>query len=177
MRKIFLIGYMGAGKTTIGKQLASAFGLQFIDLDLFIENRYHKKVSELFAEKGENGFREIEKKALHEVSEFEDVVISTGGGTPCFFDNMQVMNAIGQTVYLKIPPEELAARLIKNSHKGSRPLLNNKTDEEIKQYVRDNLALRELFYNQSTEIFEAGNLELADTFALLVKKLTLIFAK
>ncbi|MDR0832851.1 MAG: shikimate kinase [Candidatus Symbiothrix sp.] len=171
MQKIFLIGYMGAGKTTVGKHLAQALGLQFIDLDQFIENRYHKKVSELFAEKGETGFRELEKKALLEVSEFEDVIISTGGGTPCFFDNMQVMNAIGQTIYLKIPAGELAARLIKSSHKGTRPLLNGKTDDEIRQFVRDNLAAREPFYNQSSHIFEAGNLEVAEKLDHLVKNL------
>jgi shikimate kinase len=172
MKKIFLIGYMGAGKTTIGKHLAQALGLQFIDLDLFIECRYRKKVSELFAEKGESGFREIERNTLREVGQFEDVIISTGGGTPCFFDNMQVMNETGQTIYLKIPPEELAARLIKSSKKGTRPLLNGKSDDEIRQFVIDSLALREPFYEQSACIFEAGGLDFAAKLEQLIGKLS-----
>ena len=100
MRRIFLIGYMGAGKTTMGKELSKQSGLSFIDLDHFMEGRYRKTVRQLFEEKGEETFRQIEKKALHEVADFENVVISTGGGTPCFFDNMAYMNSIGTTVYL-----------------------------------------------------------------------------
>ena len=92
MTRIILIGFMGAGKTTIGRQLALALGLQFYDLDWYIEMRYHKKVSDIFAEEGEEHFRDLERRMLHEVAEFEDVVISCGGGTPCFGDNMQYMN-------------------------------------------------------------------------------------
>ena len=91
MKRIFLVGYMGAGKTTIGKVLSKMVGLTFIDLDYYIEGRFRKTVSQLFAERGEEGFRTIEHNLLHEVAEFEDVLISTGGGTPCFFDNMAFM--------------------------------------------------------------------------------------
>ena len=93
MKRVFLVGYMGAGKTTVGKELAKLAGLSFIDLDYYIEGRYHKAVSQIFAERGEEAFREIERNMLHEVAEFEDVLISTGGGAPCFFDNMEFMNA------------------------------------------------------------------------------------
>jgi shikimate kinase len=172
MQKIFLIGYMGAGKTTIGKRLAQALNLQFIDLDLFIENRHRKKVSELFAAKGESGFREIERNALREVGQFENVIISTGGGTPCFFDNMQVMNEIGQTIYLKHSAEELATRLIKSNRKSTRPLLNGKSDDEIRQFVIDSLRVREPFYNQSACIFEADDMDVAENLELLVEKLS-----
>ena len=95
MTRIFLIGYMGAGKTTLGKAFSRELGLTFIDLDWYIEERFHKTVQQLFSERGEQGFRELEQKMLHEVAEFEDVVISAGGGTPCFFDNMDYMNACG----------------------------------------------------------------------------------
>ena len=95
MKRVFLVGYMGAGKTTVGKELAKLAGLSFIDLDFYIEGRYHKAVSQIFAERGEEAFREIERNMLHEVAEFEDVLISTGGGAPCFFDNMEFMNASG----------------------------------------------------------------------------------
>lgn len=162
---------MGAGKTTIGKRLARMLDVQFIDLDIFIESRHRKKVSEIFAEKGESGFREIERDALREVRQFDNVVISTGGGTPCFFDNMQVMNEAGQTIYLKLTPNELATRLIKSNKKGTRPLLSGKSDNEILQFVIDSLAVREPFYSQSTCIFEAGNLDIEEKLELLAKNL------
>ena len=100
MTRIFLIGYMGAGKTTLGKAFARALGLTFVDLDWYVEERFHKTVRQIFEERGEDGFRDLEKRMLHEASEFEDVVISVGGGTPCFFDNMEYMNAAGETVFL-----------------------------------------------------------------------------
>ena len=100
MKRIFLIGYMGAGKTTVGKVLAERLGLSFIDLDFYVEGRFHKTIPQLFAERGEAGFRELERRMLREVAEFEDVLVSCGGGTPCFFDNMDFMNRAGQTVYL-----------------------------------------------------------------------------
>ena len=102
---------MGAGKTTLGKAFAHELKVPFIDLDWYIEERYHKSIRELFAERGEAAFRELERNMLHEVAEFEDVVISTGGGTPCFFDNIEYMNAHGQTVFLDVHPDVLFRRL------------------------------------------------------------------
>ena len=127
MTRIFLIGYMGAGKTTLGKAFAREMSLNFIDLDWFIEERFHKTVQQLFLERGEDGFRELERKMLHEVAEFEDVVVSTGGGTPCFFDNMEYMNDCGDTVFLDVEPAVLFRRL--RVAKQQRPLLANKSDE------------------------------------------------
>jgi shikimate kinase len=83
---------MGAGKTTVGKALGKELGMMFYDLDWYIESRMRKTVSQIFAEKGESGFREIERNMLHEVAEFENIILSCGGGTPCFFDNMEYMN-------------------------------------------------------------------------------------
>ena len=110
MKRIFLIGYMG-GKSTVGKQLAELLSLSFIDLDIYIQNRYRKTISDLIVEKGEAQFRIIEQKALADVAAFEDVLVATGGGTPCFFDNMELMNRAGITVYIKADAVELAARL------------------------------------------------------------------
>src|SRR5690554_4257405 len=101
MERIFIIGYMGSGKTTVGKKLAKSLSLSFIDLDAFIESKYRKTIAEIFAEKGEDGFRKIESKALSEVALIEDVVISTGGGAPCFYNNMELMNKTGTTVIYK----------------------------------------------------------------------------
>ena len=111
MERIFLIGFMGSGKTTLGKALAQKLGVDFIDLDLYIETRYHKTVREIFAESGEERFRQIEKSLLHEVADFENVIIAAGGGTPCFFDNIDYMNGHGTCVYLKASVEELCKRL------------------------------------------------------------------
>lgn len=153
MKRIFLTGYMGAGKTTVGKVLAEKLGLSFIDLDLFIEERYRKTVRQLFAERGEDAFREIERRLLHEVAEFEDVVISTGGGTPCFFDNMAFMNGAGTTVYLQVSVEELAARL--ETCRQTRPVLQNRSGEALRDFIRESLEKRAPFYEQCRIVFPA----------------------
>ena len=154
MKRIILIGYMGAGKTTLGKSLARHLGLEFIDLDWYIENRFHQSVSQLFATRGEEGFRKIEQNMLHEVAEFEDVVISAGGGTPCFFDNMEYMNQQGLTVYLKATPEILRTHL--RMGKQKRPLIAQKNDEELDIFIRESLDKRESYYNQAHLIFDIG---------------------
>lgn len=153
MRRVFLIGYMGAGKTTVGRLLAKRAGLTFIDLDHYIEGRYHKAVPAIFAERGEEAFRDMERRMLHEVAEFEDVLVSTGGGAPCFFDNMAFMNTHGTTVYLKVSVEELANRL--ETCKQSRPVLRNRSGEELRAFIRENLEKRSPFYDQATVIFDA----------------------
>jgi len=153
MKRIFLIGYMGAGKTTVGIKLAQRMELSFVDLDLYIEGRYHKTIREIFVEKGEDGFREIEKNMLHEVAEFEDIIISTGGGAPCFFDNLEFMNQSGTTVYLKVSVNELAARL--ESGKQTRPVLQNHSGDKLVQFISENLEKREPFYSKASLVFDA----------------------
>ena len=157
MTRIFLTGYMGAGKTTLGKILAKKLNITFIDLDWYIEERFHKTVSELFKERGEQGFRELERKMLHEVGAFEDVVISTGGGAPCFFDNMEFMNGVGTTVFLDVYPDVLFKRL--RIAKQQRPILQNKNDDELKAFITQALDSRRVFYHQATHIFNADELE------------------
>lgn len=157
MKRIFLIGYMGAGKTTVGKMLARRLGLSFIDLDGYIESRYLRTVGQLFDEKGENVFRQIECNLLREVAEFENVLVSTGGGTPCFYDNIEFINRAGKSVYLKVSVEELLDRLEVCKH--SRPLLRNKTREELRMFITENLQKREPFYNKASLVFEAEKLD------------------
>lgn len=157
MIRIYLIGYMGAGKTTLGKAFARNLGLSFIDLDWYIEERYHKTVQQLFAERSEEGFRELEKRMLHEVSEFEDVVISTGGGTPCFFDNMEYMNRYGETVFLRVDPKVLFRRL--RIAKQQRPLLMHKSDEELIDFINKALENRMPYYTKAKHIFCGEELE------------------
>lgn len=157
MKRIFLIGYMGSGKTTLGKAYARKNGLEFIDLDWYIEERMHKTIQDLFTEKGEEGFRNIERKMLHEAGEFENVLIACGGGTPCFFDNMDYMNRTGDTVFLDVCPEVLFRRL--KIAKAKRPLLAGKNDEELMKTILSALEKRMPYYAQAQYRFNAEQLE------------------
>ncbi len=156
MERIFLIGYMGCGTSTIGKRLAQSLSLTFIDLDAYIQNKYRKTIAQLFSEKGEEVFRRIERVALQEVATFEDVLISTGGGAPCFFDNMELMNKAGTTVYIQAEPEELATRLL--ASKTVRPLLREKRPEELVTFIREHLAERERYYSRAEIIFHTDHM-------------------
>lgn len=157
MIRIFLTGYMGAGKTTLGKAFARKLNIPFVDLDWYMEERFHKTVGELFAERGEAGFRELERTMLHEVGAFEDVIISTGGGAPCFFDNMEFMNNNGTTVFLNVHPDILFRRL--RIAKQQRPILQGKQDDELKEFIVQALEKRAPFYTQAQYVFNAGELE------------------
>ena len=157
MRRIFLIGYMGAGKTTLGRALAKDMNIQFIDMDSYIETRFCKTISKIFAEKGEDGFREIERRILHEVGDFEDVIISTGGGTPCFFDNVEYMNRQGTTVFLDVPEERLFIRL--SIARNNRPLIKEKNDEDLKSFITEQLEKRRPHYEKAQFRFVADKLE------------------
>lgn len=157
MIRIFIVGYMGAGKTTLGKALSKAIGMPFIDLDWHLEERFHKTIHELFEIHGEPGFRLLERRMLHEVGEFENVIISTGGGTPCFFDNMDFMNKQGTTLWLDVHPEVLFKRL--RIAKMQRPLLDNKTDEELMDFIHVALSGRAACYQQAKYTFNADELE------------------
>ena len=157
MIRIFLTGYMGSGKTTLGRALAADLNVQFIDLDHYIEQRYRKTIAQLFAENGEDGFRAIERRMLHEVGEFEDVIISTGGGTPCFFDNIEFMNAQGTTIYLDVPVERLFIRLC--IARSKRPLIKDKNDEELRAFIIEQLEKRAPHYNKAQYSFRADRLE------------------
>ena len=123
----------GSRKTTLGKALARELHIPFIDLDWYIEERFHKTVGELFSERGEASFRELEKNMLHEVGEFEDVVISTGGGGALLFDNMEYMNRVGTTVFLDVDPKVLFSRL--RVAKQQRPILQGKKDDELLDFI------------------------------------------
>ncbi len=159
VNRIFLIGYMGSGKTSMGKLLAESLHFTFEDMDARIEKKYHRTVSEIFNQMGESKFREIERDCLHETADFENVVISTGGGTPCFFDNMEYMNAKGITVYLRLTAEQLATRL-ENSRKGKRPLLADRKGDELLRFIQQGLNAREPFYNKAQRIVSGTDEEM-----------------
>ncbi len=157
---------MGSGKTTVGKQLSKATGLPFYDLDWYIETRMRKTVAQIFAERGEEGFRKIEYNMLHEVAEFENVIISCGGGTPCFFDNMDYLNRQGDTVYLKAGPEVLQKHLMMG--KGNRPLLKDKTPDELIAYIGEHLHTREPYYNKARHTIDVSLMDTAEKIDITV---------
>ena len=169
MRRIILIGYMGSGKTTVGRALSKETGMMFYDLDWYIESRMHKSVSQIFAEKGEEGFRKIEYNMLHEVAEFEDVIISCGGGTPCFFDNIDYLNQQGEVVYLKASPETLYKHLL--MAKIERPLLKDKSADELIAYITEHLKQREPFYEKARHMLDVNVLDDYDKIKLSVQQL------
>ena len=169
MRRIILIGYMGSGKTTVGKALSKETGMMFYDLDWYIESRMRKTVSQIFAERGEDAFRTMEYNMLHEVAEFEDVIISCGGGTPCFFDNMDYLNQQGDVVYLKATPETLYKHLL--MAKVERPLLKDKSPEELIAYITDHLKERAPFYEKAHYTLDVNVLDNYDKIAVSVERI------
>ena len=169
MTRIILIGYMGAGKTTIGRALAKDLGIPFYDLDWYIESRMRKKVPQIFAERGEEGFRKIEHNMLHEVAEFEDVIISCGGGTPCFFDNIDYMNGHAMTVYLKADPDVLYDHL--RMGRTERPLLTGKTPDELRLFIAEQLRLREPFYSKARYTLDVSLMDNYEKIKVSVSKL------
>jgi shikimate kinase len=162
---IFLIGFMGSGKTTLGKQLAKRLGYCFIDQDEVIENKFQMSVSEIFAKYGEEKFRETENNVLKEIIKNTGCIVATGGGAPCFHDNLQLMNTNGFTIYLKVDPEVIVQRL-KDTH-NLRPLVRNKTEKELLDYTRQMLTERTPFYSAAKLILYSKDLTVDDIFRAL----------
>lgn len=156
--RIFLIGFMGVGKTTIGKKMANKLSLPFIDVDQKIEEKFKITINEFFAKYGESTFRREETNVLNDViSEFENAIISVGGGLPCYNDNMSRMNQNGITCYLHRPAKELFQRLVNS--KTERPLLKDLNDEELLLFIENKLEEREVFYNKASFKFNRSQQE------------------
>lgn len=156
---------MGSGKSTFGKKLAKKLNLNFIDLDQYIESKVGLSIPEIFEERGEEKFREIETSSLQQVLNQEGVIISLGGGTPCFGDNIELINKDSVSIYLNLPPKALYSRLI--NARASRPLIADKTEEELLEFIENHLAEREPFYNLAQVHYNP----LQDTEELLLYKL------
>lgn len=154
---LFIIGYMASGKTTFGRALARKTGMQHIDLDFYIEQRFHSTVREIFAQKGEAEFRRIESAMLREVGEMEDTVVSCGGGTPCFGDNLDYMNTRGLTVCLQASDDVIADRIIQAGNK--RPLMAGKSREEILMTLKEHMEARRPYYDRAQLIISGDRLE------------------
>lgn len=154
--KIFLVGFMGSGKTTIGKKLANYLKYEFIDLDKLVELKAGMSIVEYFEIHGEAAFRELEKEVLQNAYFAPNSIIATGGGAPCYADNMAWMNANGHVVYLSLPPKALAVRL--ENSKADRPLIRNLKGDELVDFISNKLKEREPFYNQSKFVVSASDL-------------------
>ena len=157
MGNLFLIGYMASGKTTLGRALASATGREFVDLDHEIERTVGETVAALIEKKGIGEFRRLERRVLSTIREKENAVIACGGGTPCFYDNMEIMNASGTTVWLTASPERIAVRV--RAEGPTRPLLSSVKDEELVERIKTHLKERTPFYSQAHYRFDAEHLE------------------
>ena len=144
MSLTFLIGFMGSGKTTHGRKLASHLKVDFIDLDEVFEKQNQTTIANYFEVFGEEKFRQAESALLKNMKYSENAIVSTGGGLPCFFDNLDWMKQQGTVVYLQVPPGVIAARL--SNAKAERPLLQHKTGEELLQFITQKLAERESLY-------------------------------
>jgi shikimate kinase len=156
---------MGCGKSTLGKKLAHRLGVQFVDMDDYLEERNYKTIPQIFAEEGEPEFRKKERKVLEELAEFTNVVIATGGGAPCFFDNIDLMNRTGKTVFLNMAPSILASRLMHS--KTERPLIKGKSKAELIAFIDETLKKRRLFYEKAQYQITNPDIELDQVLKIL----------
>jgi shikimate kinase len=146
-KKVYIIGFMGSGKTTTGLKLAGLLGWAFTDLDRSIEESTGMTIPEIFSSHGETWFRKAESEMLRNLPSDTNRVISTGGGTPCFEDNMEYMLETGLTIYLKLTPGQLKSRL--SGTNGERPLIKDLGEEGLLSFIKEKLAFREKWYNRA----------------------------
>lgn len=163
--RIFLIGFMGSGKTTLGKQIAKKLNYQFIDQDEYIEEKTGLTIAGYFAKFGEESFRKLENEVLENFVSLDNVVVSTGGGTPCFYNNIEIMNSGGIAIYLKHKPEVLFSRL--RYAQNERPLIKGKSETELMDFIKLKLKEREPFYSKAKYVIEAKDLKSEDLVQLI----------
>jgi shikimate kinase len=164
--KIYLMGFMSSGKSSLGKKLARHLNRTFVDLDQRIEAELGRSIPEIFKEEGEEAFRKYEAQQLTSIPEVDQqMVISLGGGTPCFGDNLDYIKAQGSSVYLRVSEDILIGRL--RQKKASRPLISDKSDEEIAEFVRQTLRKREPYYLQADYILASDHPKVESVLNLL----------
>ncbi|MCD4680855.1 MAG: AAA family ATPase [Bacteroidales bacterium] len=162
---IYLIGFMGCGKTSIAKRLANKLNFDFLDMDDMLEKEYHITISDLFLKYGEEVFRKLEQTVLQKTLSMVNTVISTGGGNPCFKNNMKTINDNGISIYLQLSPKMLIHRL--ENSKKPRPLIKKIPEEQRLKYIEELLKEREKFYLQATHIVDGANIEIPEIIKLL----------
>lgn len=158
--RVYLIGFMASGKSTIGLELAKTLNFEFIDLDTYIEQKSDNTIKQIFEQKGEERFRILENEALREVASIEgNMVIAAGGGTSCFYNSIDFMNKTGLTIYLKTEVAELVARLIES--KTDRPLLWGKTQQELTDYILRVLNERKKYYEKAKITIDSSTVNIS----------------
>jgi shikimate kinase len=167
MKNVILVGMMSSGKTTLGKKLARALNYQFVDLDKLIEQDQKAAISTIFAEKGEAYFREVENKMLKQIAGEKNLVLASGGGTPCFFDNMALINQMGVSVYLDVPAAELAKR-IENHGKDDRPILSGA--QSLRETLQSKITERAPYYSKANFTLK-GDIELNHLLEIILPEL------
>ena len=163
--RIFLIGFMGSGKSTLGAKLAHRIGYHYKDMDQLIEETAEMSIPSIFKEHGEEVFRKWEHDILLELCSREKLVIATGGGAPCYNDMIRIMNDHGITIYIKLPPPALKQRLVKS--KTERPLIKGKSESELLEFITSLLSEREKFYQLARHTVNGVNLEIDELVDLL----------
>lgn len=171
MKPLFLVGYMGCGKSTLGRKLARRLGIPYADTDALVEEREGASASDVFRYEGEQRFREVEREILDRVIEEGAVpVVSTGGGLPTWSDNMARMNEAGHTVYLRRSAEQIARRLSPYGRR-KRPRLQGLNDEELVAFMERDMAAREPFYAQATLIVDCDWLSDEEVVEFILEKI------
>jgi shikimate kinase len=158
--KIFLLGYMGSGKTTVGRKLAGHMGYSFLDMDTEIEKQQGMTINQVFEKQGEAFFRSLEHELLLKIFNMDNLVISTGGGVPCFGNNLELINKNGVSVYLRLTPEILTSRL--RFSRKTRPLINELPEDELLNFVHQQLEQRESWYLGATLTCNALNMNIEE---------------
>ena len=165
--RIYIIGYMCSGKSSISRKLAARLGYEPYDTDDLFEERYHIVVQDFFEKYGEDYFRKFESEILKKTGELHHVVISTGGGTPCFFDNMQWMNDNGATIFVRVSPLTSFHRIM--NAKRKRPLVYGKSEDELRQYVENHYNSRLPFYEQAQYTVKGESVDIDEMVRLLTE--------
>ena len=168
---VYIIGFMGSGKSTAGRKLASLLAWSYIDLDKRIEEHTSRTIPEIFSQNGEDYFRTIEAQLLRDLKSCTDTIISTGGGTPCHGENMDFMNENGLTVYLKLTPAELNSRLSQSD--GERPLIKDLDKGTLLSFIEEKLAVRENCYNRADITLGGIDLDIKMLLSLVKSRLNL----
>jgi shikimate kinase len=167
-QRIYLIGFMGSGKSTVGKRLALKLKYAFMDMDRVIEKEAGMSVGMIFDEKGEDEFRRMEHELILRISKMKKVVVSTGGGVPCFFNNIDIINSNGISIYLKMTSEDLLKRL--KGSKYERPLIRDLSNDEMEDYIRKKLREREPYYLKSKYVVDGKDPDIPDLVKLSTKE-------
>ena len=168
MKPIVLVGFSGSGKSTLGKRLAACLGLTFYDLDAELEKRYSISIMAFFQKYGENAFRICERSLFLELLGRGESVISTGGGTPCFFDTMDTIVERAFSIYIKLSPKSLCNRILNSKRK--RPLLLGKSEAELLAYIEETLFSREKYYSRANMVLKGEDLSSKDLLAALLNE-------